>query len=90
MKVLSYSKLNFRTLDYLVKDLRRGPFPQEETQAPNDRAESTRMQSARGFIEKDRYLQSHSLFRGLARPAAPAWGFYRVWGSRSGHTEADA
>jgi len=73
-----------------MKDLRRGPFPQEESQAPNDRAESTRMQSARGFIGKHRYLQAHSLFGGLACPAAPAWGFYRVWGSRSGRTEADA
>jgi len=48
------------------------------------------MQSARGFIGKQRYLWAHSLFRGLACPAAPAWGFYRVWGSRSGRTEADA
>jgi len=38
------------------------------------------MQSARGFIGKHRYLRAHSLFGGLARPAAPAWGFYRVWG----------
>jgi len=73
-----------------VKDPRRGPFPQEESQSPNDRAESTQMQSARGFIGKHRYLRAHSLFGGLARPAAPAWGFYRDWGSRSGCTEAVA
>jgi len=64
--------------------LRRRP------QAPNDRAEATRMKSVRGFIGKHRYLRAHSLFRGHASPAAPAWGFYRVWGSRSGGTEADA